>query len=94
VPAVLYARAVGRTRALAAGFLQATSLTFIVVATVIGVETGHMVPSTATALVIAGLLSVVIYPPVALRILPAGTGGAAPRPKPAAPDPAPSQDPA
>jgi Kef-type K+ transport system membrane component KefB len=94
VPAVLYARAVGRTRALAAGFLQATSLTFIVVATVIGVETGHMVPSTATALVIAGLLSVVIYPPVALRILPAGTGGAAPRPEPAAPDPAPSQDPA
>jgi hypothetical protein len=53
-----------------------------------------MVPSTATALVIAGLLSVVIYPPVALRILPAGTGGAAPRPKPAAPDPAPAQDPA
>ncbi len=71
VPALLYTRAVGRTRAWAAGFLQATSLTFIVVATVIGVETGHMVPSTAAALVIAGLLSVVIYPPVALRLLPA-----------------------
>src|SRR5271156_1719647 len=40
VPAALYVRAVGRTRARAAGFMQATSLTFIVVATVIGVETG------------------------------------------------------
>ena len=68
-PALLYARAVGRTRARAAGFMQATSLTFIVVATVIGVETGHQRPSTAAALVVAGLLSVVIYPPVALRML-------------------------
>ena len=69
VPAALYARAVGRTHAWAAGFMQATSLTFIVVATVIGVETGHQRPSTATALVVAGLLSVVIYPPLALRLL-------------------------
>jgi Kef-type K+ transport system membrane component KefB len=69
VPAVLYVRAVGRTRASAAGFMQATSLTFIVVATVIGVETGHQRPSTAVALVVAGLLSVIIYPPVALRML-------------------------
>ena len=69
VPAALYARAVGRTHAWAAGFMQATSLTFIVVATVIGVQTGHQRPSTATALVVAGLLSVVIYPPLALRLL-------------------------
>ncbi len=70
---MLYARAVGRTRAWAAGFLQATSLTFIVVVTIIGVGTGHMLPSTASALVIAGLLSVLIYPPVALRLLHADT---------------------
>jgi hypothetical protein len=38
LPALLYVRAVGRARALAAGFMQATSLTFIVVATIIGVE--------------------------------------------------------
>jgi hypothetical protein len=49
--------------------MQATSLTFIVVATVVGVGTGHQLTSTAVALVVAGLLSVVIYPPVALRIL-------------------------
>jgi Kef-type K+ transport system membrane component KefB len=68
-PALLYVRVVGRTHAIAAGFMQATSLTFIVVATVIGVRTGHQRTSTAAALVVAGLLSVVIYPPVALRML-------------------------
>ena len=69
LPALLYVRVVGRTRAVAAGFMQATSLTFIVVATVIGVQTGHQRTSTAAALVVAGLLSVVIYPPIALRML-------------------------
>jgi len=69
LPALLYVRVVGRTRAIAAGFMQATSLTFIVVATVIGVQTGHQRTSTAAALVVAGLLSVVIYPPIALRML-------------------------
>jgi Kef-type K+ transport system membrane component KefB len=69
LPALLYVRVVGRTRAIAAGFMQATSLTFIVVATTIGVQTGHQRTSTAAALVVAGLLSVIIYPPVALRML-------------------------
>jgi Kef-type K+ transport system membrane component KefB len=69
LPALMYVRVVGRTRAVAAGFMQATSLTFIVVATVIGVQTGHQRTSTAAALVVAGLLSVVIYPPIALRML-------------------------
>jgi len=69
LPALLYVRIVGRTHAIAAGFMQATSLTFIVVATVIGVQTGHQRTSTAAALVVAGLLSVVIYPPIALRML-------------------------
>jgi Kef-type K+ transport system membrane component KefB len=69
LPALLYVRVVGRTRAIAAGFMQGTSLTFIVVATTIGVQTGHQRASTAAALVVAGLLSVIIYPPVALRML-------------------------
>ena len=69
LPALLYVGVVGRTRAIAAGFMQATSLTFIVVATTIGVQTGHQRTSTAAALVVAGLLSVIIYPPVALRML-------------------------
>ena len=69
LPALLYVRVVGRTRAIAAGFMQGTSLTFIVVATTIGIQTGHQRTSTAAALVVAGLLSVIIYPPVALRML-------------------------
>lgn len=89
LPALLYVRVVGRTRAIAAGFMQATSLTFIVVATVIGVQTGHQRTSTAAALVVAGLLSVVIYPPVALRMLTSPAG----RPVSPAPAPPPEPDP-
>jgi xanthine/uracil permease len=88
LPALLYVRAVGRAHALAAGFMQATSLTFIVVATVIGVETSHQRPSTATALVIAGLLSVVIYPPIAWQLLKSAAGSQAARPPARAPAPA------
>jgi Kef-type K+ transport system membrane component KefB len=96
VPAVLYVRAVGTARAVAAGFMQATSLTFIVVATIIGVETGHQLPSNATALVAAGLLSVVIYPLIALRVLEKAAGRPVSRadqlgPPPAQPEPAPVQ---
>jgi Kef-type K+ transport system membrane component KefB len=69
LPALLYLHIVGRARAAAAGFMQATSLPFIVVATTIGVETNHQRTSTAAALVVAGLLSVVVYPVVALKIL-------------------------
>ena len=87
LPALLYVRVVGRTRAIAAGFMQATSLTFIVVATVIGVQTGHQRTSTAAALVVAGLLSVVIYPPVALRMLKSSAS------RPVSPPPAPELDP-
>jgi Kef-type K+ transport system membrane component KefB len=87
LPAILYVRVVGAAHARAAGLMQATSLTFIVVATVIGVQTGHQLPSTATALVVAGLLSVVIYPPAALRILQNATRPA-PHTGPGEPDPA------
>jgi Kef-type K+ transport system membrane component KefB len=79
LPALLYVRVVGRTRAIAAGLMQSTSLTFIVVATTIGVETDHQRASTAAALVVAGLLSVVIYPPVALKILESVIGHHVPR---------------
>ena len=88
LPALLYIRAVGRTHALAAGFMQATSLTFIVVATVIGVQTNHQLRSTATALVIAGLLSVVIYPPIALQLMKNAADSQAPAPSAPAPAPA------
>jgi Kef-type K+ transport system membrane component KefB len=96
LPALLYVRAVGRAQALAAGFMQATSLTFIVVATIIGVETNHQRSSTATALVVAGLLSVIIYPPIALHLLKKDVGSnesRLPAPAPAADQPGRREEP-
>jgi Kef-type K+ transport system membrane component KefB len=84
VPAVLYVRTLGWPAALAAGFLQATSLTFVVVATIVGVDTGHLKPSTASALVVAGLLSVILYPPIAMQLLKPRAGEGAPQPPGAA----------
>jgi Kef-type K+ transport system membrane component KefB len=69
IPAVLYAPAVGRRQAVAAGLLQATTLPFVVTATAIGVSLGLMTPVTAAALVAAGLVSVVAFPLVALALL-------------------------
>src|ERR1700722_19675346 len=74
VPALLYVRAVGRHRAVAAGLLQATSLTFVIVATVIGQETGKLTAATSAALVAAGLLSAALFPAVAARLLARGGG--------------------
>jgi Kef-type K+ transport system membrane component KefB len=69
LPALLYIRAVGRRRAAAGGLMQATTLTFVVVATAIGQETGKLSPATAAALVAAGLLSAAVFPAAAARLL-------------------------
>jgi Kef-type K+ transport system membrane component KefB len=88
VPAALYAGTVGRRPALAAGLLQATSLPFIVTATQIGLLLGQITPVTAAALVSAGLLSVVAFPPVALGLLrDRSTPAPASAPTPAVPRP-------
>jgi Kef-type K+ transport system membrane component KefB len=75
VPALLYTRAVGRRRAAAGGLLQATTLTFVIVATEIGLETGKITPATAAALVAAGLLSAALFPAAAARLLAPRTRG-------------------
>jgi len=69
LPAMLYRPAVGKRGAIVAGLLQATSLPLIVTATQIGLTLGTISPVTAAALVAAGLLSVVIFPPLALGLL-------------------------
>jgi Kef-type K+ transport system membrane component KefB len=69
LPALLYRRLMGTRNAVAAGFLQATSLTFPVVAAHLGRELDVFDAATAAALITAGLLSVVIYPPIALSLL-------------------------
>ena len=73
-PAFLYRPATGTRGATAAGLLQATSLPFLVTATSIGVSIGAINAVTGAALVCAGLLSVVIFPALALAILRRGDG--------------------
>lgn len=69
VPALLYRRTAGIRRTAAAGLLQATTLTFVIVATEIGVAAGKLTPTVATALVAAGLLSAALFPAGAERLL-------------------------
>jgi Kef-type K+ transport system membrane component KefB len=81
VPALLGLRANGTRSTVALGLLQATSLPFIVAATQIGVVLGKLTSVTAAALVCAGLLSVLIFPLLALGLL----RRSEPVPAPAAP---------
>jgi Kef-type K+ transport system membrane component KefB len=83
LPAALYRPVVGDRGSLGAGLLQATSLPFIVAATGIGMELGMLSPATGTAMVVAGLLSVVLFPLGALTILRAGEEPAATAGEPA-----------
>ncbi|HSK25954.1 MAG TPA: cation:proton antiporter [Jiangellales bacterium] len=69
LPALLYVRTMGRRSAAAASLLQATSLPFVVAATMIGTELGVLSAVTAAALVSAGLLSVLVFPAAALTLL-------------------------
>ena len=78
VPALLLVRSLGRRPALAAALLQATSLPFVVAATAIGVELGVLGGVDTAALVAAGLLSVLLFPPLALALLGPPVAGPAP----------------
>ena len=80
IPAVLYQSQASTRGTLAAGLLQATSLPFIVATTMIGMQLGLLNAATGAALVVAGLLSVLVFPICALMLLNAGE----PRPAPEA----------
>ena len=70
LPALVYRGEVGSARrVVAAGLLQATSLPFIVAATTIGIQQGELGAATSAALIAAGLLSVILFPPVAVSLL-------------------------
>ena len=75
VPALLYRPLVGARRSVIAGLLQATSLSFIVAATQIGLVLGVITKETGAALIAAGLLSVLIFPVLALILLRRGDSG-------------------
>jgi Kef-type K+ transport system membrane component KefB len=92
LPALLYVRMFGRRRAVVAGLMEATSLTFVIVATEIGVAARLISTVTSASLLAAGLLSAAIFPAVALRLLAEPqpqTGPAEPQPDPAEPQPQP-----
>ncbi len=76
-PALLYRRQLGTRPAAAAGLLQATTLTFPVVVAEVGRSLGLLTPATSAALVGAALLSVLIFPAVALALRPWSTATAA-----------------
>jgi Kef-type K+ transport system membrane component KefB len=70
LPALLYRPFAERGGQLVAGgLLQATSLGLLVVGGQIGVEMELVRPTTYVALVAAGLLSVILFPPLALGLL-------------------------
>ena len=83
LPALLYRGLIGGRRAVGAAFLQATSLPFIVAASMIGVELGVIGEATSAALIGAGLLSVVVFPLVAAIVIGGGAAADEPARRPA-----------
>jgi Kef-type K+ transport system membrane component KefB len=69
VPAFLYRPLVGGRRAAAAGLLQATTLSFVLIASQIGQDLGLLTASTVAALTAAALVSVLVDPVAALVML-------------------------
>ena len=69
LPAFVYRTALGRLDTAVAGLLQATTLPFIVAAVMIGTDLGALDEATGAALIAAGLLSVLVFPMLALMLL-------------------------
>jgi Kef-type K+ transport system membrane component KefB len=69
LPALVYRPLTNRRQLIAAGLLQATSISFLVVAGQIGVQLHLLRPAVYAALVAAGLLSVLLFPLTALTLL-------------------------
>jgi Kef-type K+ transport system membrane component KefB len=68
LPVMLYRSELERPDLLPLALVSATALPLVVVITEIGVSTGRMASGLATALVGAGMLSVVLFPALALRL--------------------------
>jgi Kef-type K+ transport system membrane component KefB len=62
---IVHRRLTGTRNGVALALFSATALPLIVAITTIGVDTGRMRPANATALVAAGMLSVLVFPVVA-----------------------------
>ena len=75
VPALLYGERMGKQQMVIAALLQGTSLSFIVAATTIGLQLGLITHAIGAALLLAGLLSVIVYPFISLLLLQRSGGG-------------------
>lgn len=69
LPALVYRKVFSRRQVISAGLLQATTLSMIVIAAQLGEELGTIDSGTSAVLLSAGILSVLIFPPIALRVL-------------------------
>ena len=69
LPALLYRKHLTGKETLAAALLQSTNLSFIVVAVTVGEEIDRIHTVTGSALILAGLLSAVIFPATAQMLL-------------------------
>ncbi len=69
IPALLYRHVLGNRRSVAAGLLQATSLSFVVAAVQIGILLDEISAATGAALIGASSLSVMLFPLLALMLL-------------------------
>jgi hypothetical protein len=69
VPTPLCRRELGRCEALATGLFQATQLTFIVAAVQIGTFRRQLTVANGAALIGGGMLSVMLFPLLALSVL-------------------------
>ena len=70
VPALLFRRQLGGRVTAALALLSATSLSFVITATDIGVRSGNLRDINATALVGAAVIAMVIFPSAAQSLLP------------------------
>jgi Kef-type K+ transport system membrane component KefB len=69
LPTLAFRGQLATTELIAVGLLQATSLPFLLTVSAIGTEMDLLDPSTAAALVAAGVASVLLFPPLALQLL-------------------------
>ena len=74
LPAVVYRRHLSRGGTAAVGLMQATNLSFLVVAVAVGQRLELITPLTGSALVLAGLVSAIAFPAIAHALLAAETG--------------------
>ncbi|HEY4569912.1 MAG TPA: cation:proton antiporter [Kribbella sp.] len=65
---LVYRTTLSRPRRFELAFIVSTALPLLVALSAIGLQTGHMLPENAAALVGAGVLSVLVYPAIAVAI--------------------------